>query len=117
MALASCPAFHGQHRSQFPDDAPDPAGIQVMDGARQRPRYPQDLTIRSRDDLEVHAVPVVLAGVERPVGGSLRVLEGFALAPVLSQLSVLLTADPTTGSAKPGFIARILSGQAIVRRH
>jgi hypothetical protein len=27
------------------------------------------------------------------VGDALRVLEGFALAPVLSQLSVLLTAD------------------------
>ncbi len=51
------------------------------------------------------------------VGGALRVLEGFALAPVLSQLSVLLTADPTTRSAKPSFIARILSGQAIVRRY
>ena len=50
------------------------------------------------------------------VGDALRVLEGFALAPVLSQLSVLLTADPTTGSAKPSFIARILPGRAIVRR-
>jgi hypothetical protein len=31
--------------------------------------------------------------------------------------TALLTADPTMGSAKPSFIARILSGQTIVRRY
>ena len=39
-----------------------------MDGAGQRPGHPQDLTLRTGDDLQVHAVPPVLAGVKRPVG-------------------------------------------------
>jgi hypothetical protein len=51
------------------------------------------------------------------VGDALRVLEGFALAPVLSQLSVPLTADRLREVRKPSFIMRILCGQAIVRRY
>jgi hypothetical protein len=54
---------------QRADDAPDPGRGQVMDGARQRPGHPHDLAVGCGDDLQVHAVAAVLAGVERPVGG------------------------------------------------
>jgi hypothetical protein len=54
---------------QFARDAPDPGRRQVVNGAGQRARDPQDLTVLAGDDLEVHAVAVVLAGVERPVCG------------------------------------------------
>ena len=54
---------------QLADDAPDPGGGQVMDRAGQRPGDPHDLAVGGGDDLEVHAVAAVLAGVERPVGG------------------------------------------------
>ena len=38
-------------------------------GAGQRAGHLHDLAVRCCNDLQVHAVPVVLAGVERPVGG------------------------------------------------
>src|SRR6266536_3854866 len=54
---------------ELADDAPDPGGGQVVGGAGQRAGDPQDLAVRGGDDLQVHAVAAVLAGVERPVGG------------------------------------------------
>jgi hypothetical protein len=51
------------------DDAPDPGRGQVVDGAGQRPGHPDDVAVRASDDLQVHSVLAVLAGVERPVGG------------------------------------------------
>ena len=61
---------HYQARgSQFGDDAPDPGRGQVVDGAGQWPGHPDDVAVRAGDDLQVHPVPAVLAGVERPVGG------------------------------------------------
>ena len=61
----------GQHdqpgSGELADDAPDPGGGQVMDGTGQRPGHPHDLTGRAGDDLQVHTVAVVLAGIERPV--------------------------------------------------
>jgi hypothetical protein len=54
---------------QLANDAPGPGGGQVVDGAGQRAGDPQDLTVGGGDDLQVHAVAAVLAGVERPVGG------------------------------------------------
>src|SRR5260370_39938380 len=53
---------------ELADDAPDPGGGQVVDGAGQRARDPQDLAVRGGDDLQVHAVAAVLAGVERQGG-------------------------------------------------
>ena len=38
---------------EFADDAPDPGCGQVMCGAGQRARHPQDLPVWSGDDLEV----------------------------------------------------------------
>jgi len=35
----------------------------------QRPGHPHQLTGRAGDDLQVHPVPVMFPGVERPVGG------------------------------------------------
>jgi hypothetical protein len=40
---------------------------QVVNGARPRSGHPQDVTVRAGDDLQVHPVPAVLAGVGRPV--------------------------------------------------
>jgi hypothetical protein len=45
------------------------AAVRSWDGAGQGTRNPQDLAVRGGDDLEVHAVAAVLAGVERPVSG------------------------------------------------
>lgn len=53
---------------QRPDDAPDPGCGQVVHGAGQRTGYPPDVTVGAGDDLEVHPVPVVRAGVGGPVG-------------------------------------------------
>jgi hypothetical protein len=62
----------GEHdlpgRGQAAHNAPDPPGGQVMDGTGQRSGDPQDLPARVGDDLQVHPVLAVLAGVERPVG-------------------------------------------------
>ena len=52
---------------QFPQNAPDPGGGQVVDGTGQRARHPDDVPVRCGDDLQVHPVLTVLAGVERPV--------------------------------------------------
>jgi len=52
----------GQH-------APDPLGLLVMHRAGQRPGHPQDVPAGTGDDLQVHPVLAVLAGVERPVRG------------------------------------------------
>jgi hypothetical protein len=52
---------------QFPQDAPDPGGSEIVGGTRQWPGDPHDVTVGGRDDLEVHAVAAVLARVERPV--------------------------------------------------
>ena len=54
---------------QLPHDAPDPGRGQVMHGAGQRPGHPHDVPVGAGDDLQVHPVLAVLAGVERPVGG------------------------------------------------
>jgi hypothetical protein len=40
-----------------------------MDGSGQRAGDPQDAVIRRGNDLQVHPVSLVLAGVERPVRG------------------------------------------------
>ena len=56
-------------RGEFAQDPPDPRRGQVMHGPGQRAGDPQDLAVRGRDDLQVHAVAAVLAGVERPVSG------------------------------------------------
>ena len=50
-------------------DAPDPGRGQVVHGAGQRAGDPEYLAVRGGDDLQVHPVTAVLAGVERPVGG------------------------------------------------
>ena len=55
---------------QLPDDAPDSRRGQIMHAAGQRPRHPQDLAGGRGDDLQVHAVAAVLAGVERAVFGN-----------------------------------------------
>ena len=52
---------------QFADDAPDPRRGQVMHSAGQWAGDSEDLAGRAGDDLQVHAVAGVLAGVERPV--------------------------------------------------
>jgi hypothetical protein len=54
---------------QLGDDAPDPGCGQVMHRAGQRPGDPQDLAVGVGDDLQVHPVPAVLAGVEGTVRG------------------------------------------------
>ena len=73
MVIGTGVALVGQHDQpgggQLPHDAPDPGGGQVVDGAGQRPRHPQDLAVWAGDGLEVHAMPFVFAGVERPVRG------------------------------------------------
>jgi len=59
---------HDQARGgQFGDDAPDPGRGQVVDGAGQWPGHPYDVSARAGDDLQVHPVAAVLAGVKRPV--------------------------------------------------
>jgi hypothetical protein len=40
-----------------------------MHRAGPRPGHPHDVTVRAGDDLQVHAVLAVLAGVERAVCG------------------------------------------------
>jgi hypothetical protein len=47
---------------------PDAGGGQVVHGTGQRPGHPHHLTVRARDRLQVHPVPVMLTGGERPVG-------------------------------------------------
>ena len=54
---------------QFGHDAPDPGRGQIVHGAGQRAGDPEDLAVRGGDDLQVHPVTAVLAGVERPVSG------------------------------------------------
>ena len=51
---------------QLGEHAPDPFGFLVVDRAGQRAGDPQDVPVRGGDELQVHAVPLVLAGVERP---------------------------------------------------
>jgi hypothetical protein len=71
VLLAEVPlvAQHDQAGSgQGLDDAPDPGRGQVLHGAGQRPGHPHDVTVRAGDDLQVHPVSAVLAGIERPVG-------------------------------------------------
>jgi hypothetical protein len=91
MAFAICPARQGQQRSlrrmcqvlswavarspgarslawaEAADDAPSPGGGQVMHAAGQLPVHPQARAVRAGDDLQVHAVLLVPARVERPV--------------------------------------------------
>ena len=54
---------------QLGQDAPDPLGLLVVHRAGQRPGHPQDVAARAGDDLQVHPVLLVLAGVEGPVRG------------------------------------------------
>jgi len=41
----------------------------VLNRARQRPGHPHDVSVGAGSDLQVHPVPVMLARVERLVGG------------------------------------------------
>lgn len=52
---------------RFPQDAPDPGRGQLIHSAGQGTGHPPDLTVRAGDDLQVHAVAAILAGVERPI--------------------------------------------------
>ena len=54
---------------QLGQDAPDPLGLLVVHRAGQRPGHPQDVAVRAGDDLQIHPVLLVLAGVEGPVRG------------------------------------------------
>ena len=58
-------AVVGQHDQagggELADDAPDPGGGQVVDGAGQRTADPEDLAVGCGDDLQVHPVAAVLA--------------------------------------------------------
>jgi len=54
---------------QLAPDAPDSGRGQVVHRAWQRSGDPQGVIVRASDDLQVHAVFLVLAGVGRPVGG------------------------------------------------
>jgi hypothetical protein len=54
---------------QLIEHAPDPLGPFIVNGAGQRAGDPQDVSVRGRDDLQVHPVLFVLARVERPVRG------------------------------------------------
>ena len=71
MVIGARVALVGQHHQpgggQFPHDASDPGRGQVVGGPGQRARDPQDLAVGG-DDLEVHPMMAVLAGVERPAG-------------------------------------------------
>jgi hypothetical protein len=40
-----------------------------MNSAGQWPGHPHDVAVWTSDDLQIHPMPVVLAGIERPVGG------------------------------------------------
>jgi hypothetical protein len=51
------------------DDAVRTGCADVVDGPGQSGRCPQQTPERISENLDVHAVPVVLAGVVRPVGG------------------------------------------------
>lgn len=53
------------------DDAMGAGGLDVVDGARQGRRGPQQSAMGIGDDLHVHTVLLVLPGVERAVGGDL----------------------------------------------
>ena len=64
-----CPPGPPPAVGQLPQDAPDPGGGQVTHGAGQRPGHPHDVAARVGDDLQVHPVPTVPPGIERPVGG------------------------------------------------
>jgi hypothetical protein len=54
---------------QFGQHAPDPLGLLVVHRSGQFPGHPQDVAAGAGDDLQVHPVLAVLAGVERPVRG------------------------------------------------
>jgi hypothetical protein len=54
---------------QLGQHVPDPLGLLVVYRSGQCPGDPQDAAVRAGDDLQVHPVPLVLAGVEGPVGG------------------------------------------------
>jgi hypothetical protein len=81
----------GQHDQpgggQLPHDAPDPGGGQVVDGAGQRPRHPQDLAVRAGDDLQVRPVPGAVTGMIKRIAASLggyleAIRKALAAAPV-----------------------------------
>ena len=70
LADVTLVAQHDQARGgQRPDDALDPGRGQDMHRAGQRPGHPHDVPVRAGDDLQVHPVLAVLAGVKRPVSG------------------------------------------------
>jgi len=54
---------------QLSQHAPDPLGLLVMHRAGQRPGHPHDIPGGTGNDLQVHPVLAVLAGIEGPVRG------------------------------------------------
>jgi hypothetical protein len=53
---------------QFVMDATSPGGLLVVHGAAQYPGHPQEIPVRTGDDLQIHAVlGMILAGEEGPV--------------------------------------------------
>jgi Transposase DDE domain len=71
---ASLVALMGSQRDQarglqLGQDAPDPLGLLVVHRSGQRAGHPHDIAVRAGDDLQVHPVLLVFAGVERPVRG------------------------------------------------
>src|SRR6185437_3065425 len=54
---------------QLTQDAPAPLGFLVVHCSGQRSGHPQDVPDRAGDDLQVHPVLAVLAGIERTVRG------------------------------------------------
>jgi hypothetical protein len=54
---------------QLVQHAPDPLRFLVVGRSGQRARRPQDVPGKTGDDLQVHPMPLVLAGLEGPVRG------------------------------------------------
>ena len=69
-ALAALVSQHDQPGGlQLGHHAPDPLSLLAVHRAGQRPGHPQNVSGGAGDDLQVHAVPAVLARVKRPVFG------------------------------------------------
>ena len=68
---------------QVADNAPDPGRGQAVHRAGQRPRHPHDVAAGARDDLQVHPVLTVLAGVEGRSAATRSI--GIKVPPVTRQ--------------------------------
>jgi hypothetical protein len=75
---------------------PVPGGGQVVDDAGQGTRHLQNLALRTADDLQVHAMLPVLAGVERSVGSRRR-----AGGELIDQLVVEKLYNSVNGDNRP----------------